>query len=157
MIPVVASEVGDGKEDDEEYMRSVYESLYRENEFYNKLAKPIMYSKWVVVRSNEAMFVLPDICNIFGKHDGYPYVIMPLKPTDCLIVLPVSVSDIRIVPHYIQANDALSMDISAVLVSSAKNEFLAEESFKLNRVLDGGPNKIIQRIILSVAKITADD
>lgn len=157
MIPVVASEVGGGKEDDEEYMRLVYESLYRENEFYNRLARPVMYSKWVVVRSKEAIFVLPDACNIFGKYDGHQYVIMPLTPTDCLIVLPVPVSDIRIVPHYIQADDALSMDISAVLAASAKNRFLADECFRSNGVFDSEPNKIIQRIILSIAKITADD
>lgn len=157
MIPVVASEVGGGEEHDEEYMRSVYESLYRQNEFYDRLARPIMYSKWVVVRSKEAIFVLPDTCNIFGKYDGCQYVIMPLTPTYCLVVLPVPVSDIRIVPHYIQADDALSKDISAILAASAKNEFLADECIRLDGALHSEPNKIIQRIILSIAKITADN
>lgn len=157
MIPVVAAEVGCGKEDDETYMRSVYESLYRQNEFYNKLAKPIMYSKWVVVRSGQPIFVLPDTCNIFGKYNGEQYVIMPITPNDCLIVLPVPVSDIRIVPHYIEASDSLSKDISAVLTASAESEFLADENFELNAVCKDEPNKIIQRIILSIAKITAYD
>jgi len=157
MIPVVAAEVGGGKEDGMIYMRSVYESLYRENEFYNRLAKPIMYSKWVVVRSLEPIFILPDTCNIFGKYDGNQYVIMPLTPKDCLIVLPIPVKDIRIIPHYIQTDDALSMDIASVLTASAENEFLADEYFKLYGVREREPNKIIQRIILSIAKITAND
>jgi len=156
MIPVVASGVGGGKENDKEYMRSVYETLYQQNEFYDKLARPILYSKWVVVRFKEPIFVLPDTCNIFGKYDTYQYVIMPLTPTDCLVVLPEPVSDIRIVPHYIEANSVLAKDISVALVDSANKEFLADENFQFK---ENGqePNKIIQRIILSIAKITADD
>ncbi|MCK4347710.1 MAG: DUF4238 domain-containing protein [Thermoplasmatales archaeon] len=157
MIPIVASEVGGGKEHDEKYMRSVYETLYQQNDFYDKLARPILYSKWVVVRSEEPIFVLPDTCNIFGKHDECQYVIMPFTPTDCLVVLPVPVSDIRIVPHYIKADLALAKDISAALVANAKNEFIADQGFQYDESVQKEPNKIIQRIILSIAKITADD
>lgn len=157
MIPVVASEIGGGKENDEEYMRVVYESLYQQNNFYDKLARPILYSKWVVVRSEEPIFVLPDTCNIFGQYDGCQYVIMPFTPTDCLVVLPVPVSTIRIVPNYILADDVLVKDISTILVASANNEFLADESFQFDETFNGVPNKIIHRIILSIAKITADD
>lgn len=157
MIPIVASEVGGGKEHDDKYMRSVYETLYQQNDFYDKLARPILYSKWVVVRSEEPIFVLPDTCNIFGKHDECQYVIMPFTPTDCLVVLPVPVSDIRIVPHYIKADLALAKDISAALVANAKNEFIADQGFQYDESVQKEPNKIIQRIILSIAKITADD
>jgi len=157
MIPVVASEVGGGKENNEEYMRSVYESLYQQNKFYDTLARPILYSKWVVVRSKEPVFVLPDTFNTFGQYDGYQYVITPFTPTDCLVALPVPVSTIRIVPNYILADEALAKDISATLVDSANNEFLADESFHFDETFNEAPNKIIQRIILSIAKITADD
>lgn len=157
MVPVVASEIGGGKENDEEYMRAVYDSLYQQNEFYDKLARPLLYSKWVMVRSEEPIFVLPDTCNIFGQYDGRQYVIMPFTPTDCLVVLPLPVSTIRIVANYILADHALAKDISTILVDSANSEFLADENFMLDEAFNVEPNKIIQRIILSVAKITADD
>jgi len=157
MISIVASNVGGGKEQNEEYMRLAYESLYQHNDFYDKLAKPILYSKWVVVRSEEPIFVLSDTCNIFGKHCECQYVIMPFTPTDCLVVLPVPVPDIPIVPHYVKADMALAKDISAALVANAKNEFIADEGFQYDDSLQKEPNKIIQRIILSITKITADD
>lgn len=157
MIPVIASEVGGGKEHDEEYMRSVYETLYQQNDFYNKLARPILYSKWVVVRSEEPKIILPDTCNIFGKYDECQYVIMPFTPTDCLVVLPMPVSDVPIVPHYVKADSTLAKDISVALVGGAKNEFLADKNFQFDELHQEEPNKIIQRIILSIAKITPDD
>ena len=157
MTPIVASVTDCGEEHDEEYMRSVYETLYHQNDFYDKLARPILYSKWVVVRAEKPIFVLPDICNIFGKYDENQYVIMPLTPTNCLVVMPMQVSDIRIVPHYIQADLLLAKDISEVLVLNAKNEFIADEYFHYEEKDQEELNKIIQRIILSIAKITADD
>lgn len=41
VAPVVASEVGQNKAADKEYMRAVYETLYKQNHFYEKLAKPM--------------------------------------------------------------------------------------------------------------------
>ena len=156
MIPVVASEVGGGRENDDEYRRSVYESLYSQNEFYDKIAKPVLFNRWAIVRSENPVFVLPDACNIFGKYDESQYVVMPLTPTDCLVVLPYSNVNIRIVPHYIKASSFLARDISNILVVSANKEFLSASSRQFNSQIDEEPNKIIQRIILSIAKITAD-
>jgi hypothetical protein len=157
MTPIVASLTDGSEECDEEYMRSVYETLYHQNDFYDKLARPILYSKWVVVRAEKPIFVLPDTCNIFGRCDENQYVIMPLTPTDCLVVMPMQVSDIRIVPHYIQADILLAKDISDALVLNANNEFLADEYFHYEGKDLEWPNKIIQRIILSIANSTADD
>jgi hypothetical protein len=69
----------------------------------------------------------------------------------------VPVLDIRIVPHYIEADGFLAKDISTALVVCAKNEFLADENFHFEENDQEEPNKIIWRIILSIAKITADD
>ena len=157
MTPIVASTTDGGKELDKEYMRSVYETLYHQNDFYDKLARPILYSKWVIVRAEKPIFVLPDTCNIFGRYDTNQYVIMPLTPTDCLVILPIQVSEIRIVPHYIKADSKLAKDISVVLVLNAKNEFLADEKYLHEGAVTEGLNKITQRIILSIARIIADD
>jgi hypothetical protein len=138
-------------------MRLVYETLYEDNEFYDRVARPVFQNRWVVVRSDTPDFVLPDTCNIFGQHEGSQYVIMPITPKDCLIVMPFKDSVARIIPNYVTARDDVIKDISRVLVSCAEKEFLGDESAQIGSCSEEEPNKIIQRIILSLAKITADD
>ena len=157
VAPVVTVEVGGGKEKDCEYMRAVYESLYSQNEFYNKLASPILYSRWVVVRSDSPEFILPDVCNLFGKYEDRQYVVMPLTPTDCLIVLPITVNDPRVVPHYVKATESMAREISYVLRCTAREEFLSNSGQEFTRDNSGKPINVIQRIILSLVKITDDD
>jgi hypothetical protein len=156
MYPLVASEVGEDKAKDRAYMQQVYETLYSQNEFYDKLARPILFSRWVVVRSESPDFVLPDVCNIFGSYKSKQYVFMPLTPTDCLIVLPVTVDKPRVVPHYVKATESMAKDIAYILYCAAIDEFLSASNAKLN-INNEEPNNVIQRIILALAKITADD
>lgn len=156
MYPLVASEAGEDKAKDRAYMKQVYETLYSQNEFYDKLARPIIFSRWVVVRSETPDFVLPDVCNIFGSYKGRQYVFMPLTPTDCLIVLPVAVDKPRIVPHYIKATESMAKDISYILYCAVIDEFLSASNAKLN-INNEEPSNVIQRIIPALAKITADD
>ena len=156
ITPVIISEVGAEKAEDKKYMRAVYETLYSQNDFYDKLARPIVYSRWVVVRSESPEFVLPDVCNLFGSYENKPYVVMPLTPYDCLIVLPVQIKQPRIVPHYVKASESMARDISHTLISAAKDEFLSKSDTSL-KIVDEEPNKVMQRIILSLVKITADD
>lgn len=99
------------KFEDKAYMRAVYETLYSQNDFYDKLARPILHSRWVIARSTSPDFVLPDVCNLFGEHAGKRFVLMPLTPRDCLIVLPIKLTQLRIVPHYILVSEAMSRDI----------------------------------------------
>jgi hypothetical protein len=157
VAPIVAAEVGEGKDQDADYMRAVYESLYSQNNFYDKLARPIMYSRWVILQSDDPDYVLPDVCNLFGNYEGSLYVVMPLTPTDCLIVLPVAVQEPRIVPHYIKATKPMAREISYVLRCVAKKEFLSVKTTECLKDADEEPNKVMQRIILSLAKITADN
>lgn len=156
VAPVVVSEVGADKAEDKQYMRAVYETLYSQNDFYDKLARPIIYSRWVVVRSESPDFVLPDVCNLFGVYENKQYVVTPLTPNDCLIVLPVEIDEPRIVPHYIKASESMVRDISYILCCAAKEELLSKSNASLIAVNEE-PNKVMQRIIVSIAKITADD
>lgn len=156
MKPIVADMVGGERENNPDYMRSVYEILFTNNEFYDKLAGPILRNVWVMVRAHDSEFVLPDTCNIFGTHDGGQYVVMPITPKDCLVILPFAAHEIRIVPYYINADQALSRNISSILIANAKNYFLAGKSFQCNALASGTHREIIQRIICSIAKITSD-
>ncbi|EMN7319766.1 DUF4238 domain-containing protein [Vibrio vulnificus] len=154
VAPVVASEVGQNKAADKEYMRAVYETLYKQNHFYEKLAKPMWFSEWVVLRSETPDFVLPDVCNIFGNHEGCQFVIMPFTPKDCLIVLPLKVKEQRSIPHYIKASDSISKDVSYILRCAAKNEYLSDSDAAFHGVNEE-PNEVIQRIITTLSQIVS--
>jgi len=156
MSPLVANEIGEEKAKDRAYMQQVYETLYSQNEFYDKIARPILFSRWVVVRSVTPDFLLPDVCNLFGSYQDRQYVFMPLTPTDCLVVLPIAVDKPRVVPHYIKATESMTKDISYILYYAARDEFLSASDGTLY-FNNEEPNNVTQRIILALAKIIADD
>ncbi len=156
MYPLIANEVGEDKANDRIYMQRVYETLYSQGDFYAKLAGPFFYSRWVVIRSEKPDFVLPDVCNLFGNHEDRQYVVMPLTPTDCLIILPIAVDKPRVVPYFIKASESMIKDISYMLYCAAKEEFLSSSDASLH-FDNEEPNNVMQRIISSLAKITADD
>lgn len=154
MVPVVEDHVDKGKSTDSEYMRKVYETLYEDNEFYDRIARPIMKNQWVVVRSELEAFILPDTCNIFGNYDNGQYVIAPITPNDCLVVLPYENKEERIIPFYIKATDKMVQDICVFILLNVHSEFLAGSEFVESKSIEEEPNKIIQRIIFAIAKIT---
>lgn len=156
VTPLVVSEVGADKAENEKYMRAVYETLYSQNNFYDKLARPIIYSRWVVVRSESPDFVLPDVCNLFGSYEGRQYVVMPLTPKDCLIVLPVEINEPRIVPHYIKASESIVRDLSYILRCAAKEEFLSDCNASF-MATNEEPKTVMPRIILALIEISAGD
>jgi hypothetical protein len=49
-----------GHSDDPDMADKAYATLYRNHEFYNKLAHPILWSRWALVRARSPVFVLPD-------------------------------------------------------------------------------------------------
>ena len=153
---IVEEVVGREKSNDPEYIRSVYEILYKNNKFYDQIARPVFENRWVVVRSDTPDFVLPDTCNIFGQHEGSQYVIMPITPKDCLIVMPFKDSVPRIIPSYVAIKDDVIKDISKVLIHCAEREFLRDESIHIHVCGEEEPDKIIQRIISSIAQIVPD-
>ena len=57
LAPIIA-ELGD--DGDPEMPRKAYESLYRNNELYHRIAAPLMWSPWAIVRSERPVFLLPD-------------------------------------------------------------------------------------------------
>jgi hypothetical protein len=153
MVPIVSSEVGEAKSKDDAYMNLVYETLYGNNEFYDKIARPIMYSRWVMIRSEELEFVLPDVCHIHGSYEEKNYLIMPLTPQYCFIVLPESLNKPRLVPHSIEASTALVRDISTVLMTASLDSFLCDKTKNIITLNDVDFNEIIKRIIISIQKL----
>lgn len=153
MVPVVEDYAGKDKSTDSEYMRKVYETLYENNEFYDRIARPIIKNQWIVVRSEQEAFILPDTCNIFRNYDNGQYVIAPITPNDCLVVFPYEKKEERIIPFYIKATDKMVQDISAFTLLNVYSEFLAGSEFIGSISIEEGPDKIIQRIISAIGKI----
>jgi hypothetical protein len=114
-----------------------------------------MHSRWVMARSETPDFVLPDVCNLFGDYENRQYVVMPLTPKDCLIVLPVEIDKPRIVPHDVKVSGSMLGDLSYVLRCAAKEEFLSGSGASFAAV-DQEPNRVIKQLILELAKTTSD-
>ena len=126
VAPVIA-ELGHG--DDPEMPRKAYESLYRNNGFYHRIAAPVMWSPWAIVRSERPVFVLPDtFCVRAGAMDGMR-LIVPLTPTVCFVTLPGLEHQKRIVPHTVRADEDLGRRISSALAQTASEEFLSHLDF----------------------------
>jgi len=155
MRQIVKDIVGKDQSDDQKYMRKVYETLYGDNDFYDRVARPVFENRWVIVRSKRPCFVLPDISNIFGVYENLQYVIMPITPNDCLIVMPIKETVERIIPHYVSPQEDVVNDISKALISLSKKEFIADKEIILDGYNEEEPDKIIERIILSITKIIA--
>lgn len=158
MKPIVENFVGQELSNDEAYMRRVYETLYENNEFYDRIARPLFQNRWVVVRSKNPCFILPDTCCVFGVVDGDRYVVMPLTPNDCFIVLPIAETEERVIPFYISPSAEIINDITKLLMQSARKEFLGSQAFKaeINSDLEE-PNKIMQRVSLAFTQFIANE
>ena len=131
-IAATLAELGHG--DDPEMFRKGYESLYRNNEFYRRIAVPLMWSPWAIVHSEHPVFVLPDTFSMRATTQDGMRLIAPLTPTTCLVTLPGREQKKRIVPRCVRANEDLSRRISLALTQAAAEELLSSASFS---VLDG--------------------
>ena len=153
VAPVIA-ELGHG--DDPGMPREAYESLYRNNEFYHRIASPVMWSPWAIVRSERPVFVLPDTFGTrAGAMDGMR-LIAPLTPTACFVTLAGLEQQKRIVPRAVRADEDLSRRISLVLTQAAAKEFLSHPDFS---PLDGdaeSPNELLKDIA-GVVDATSED
>jgi len=157
MQPLIVGYVDQDRCTETEHIRRVYESLYENSDFYDRVARPILKNEWAVVRSNEEAFILPDTCVIFGDCDEGRYVVAPITPTDCLIVLPTENKVNRTIPHYVQANQELARDLTAFLLSHVSGEFLAGFTFVKPPDMSEERGPIIQRILSCVARSTSHE
>ena len=157
MRPIVRETMGQELADDDIYMQRVYESLYGDNKFYDRVARPVFQNRWVLVRAKAPQFVLPDTCNVWGSLDQQSYVVMPFTPTDCLVVLPMKETTTRVIPFYINPPDAVVNDITTFLIGSSVREFLASQQFDRKRV-EGNENtaELAKRITKVLSELTCE-
>lgn len=124
---------------DPEFLRTAHEAIYSNNDFYNQLAHPIMWSRWAIVKTVQPLFVLPDTFGAHGDLGDGVRIIVPLTPRACFVTLPSNEDEKSIVPSHLAAEERLSHRISRVLIDSAANEFLSHPVFQPDEKIEKFP------------------
>ncbi|WP_123792854.1 DUF4238 domain-containing protein [Pacificibacter maritimus] len=126
LAPVIA-ESGHG--DDPTMARRAYETLFQNNELYDRFARPIMWSRWAIVKSEKPVFVLPDRFSVNRDLGDGLRVIVPLTPRACFVTLLDREEEKDIIPHHLPADQSLARRISATLIEGAGSEFVSHLDF----------------------------
>lgn len=130
LAPVIA-ESGHGH--DPTMARRAYETLFQNNELYDQFARPIMWSRWAIVKSEKPVFVLPDRFSVHRSLGDGLRMIVPLTPKACFATLLDREEEKDIIPHYLPADQPLARRISATLIGRADSEFVSHLDFVLNQ------------------------
>lgn len=111
---------------DSEMPRKAYEALFRDNAFYDRIARPLLWSRWALVRSQEPVFVLPDaFCIRCAADDGSSRILAPLSPSVCFVTLFEQESEKAVVPYGYAAPPDLAQDIASLLSAAAVEDMLS--------------------------------
>lgn len=154
IAPVIARE---GYADDPDMPRKAYESMYQNNELYDQFARPIMWSRWVIVKSELPLFVLPDTFGIRGDVGDGLRMIVPLTPRACFVTLSDRESEKRIVPRHLRAGEPLASKISAALAAFAQEEFISHPDFVPTDTAVPTLTELLDDIALAIAKYDEDE
>lgn len=147
LMPVIEQA---GYADDPTMAERAFESMFSNNEFYDELARPVMWSQWAIVRSKAPLFVLPDTFGLQGDIGDGLRIIVPLTPDACFVTLPDRENKKRIVPRHLQIDEKLARKISAALIHSAREEFLSHQSFAFNDVAASSFSLLLDEISQAV-------
>jgi hypothetical protein len=155
VLPVSTREVGAQKANDPDFQRDAYEAIFENNELYDRISHPLLWSKWVMVRATNPVFVLPDTACILSAINGRGMLVAPLSPTDCFIATGIEENEKRVVPYEINS-DELTELISAGLSASCNTEIVCHSTFQRKAVtgrLDdflGATSRIVQKTLKEV-------
>lgn len=134
----------------------LYDALFENNALYSKIANPLFWSEWALVKSSLPVFILPDTSMAQVRLGEESRIIVPLTPDTCFVTLPSLEHKKRVVPHQLQADDDLAREISRLLVASAKSEFAVHPDYILDvgEVPDG--RDLLERISQKVELLRHD-
>jgi len=138
----------------DEMAQAAHGSLFGNNELYDRLARPLLWSQWAIVSSDAPVFVLPDTFCARGQVDGELRLVVPLTPNMCFITLASKEREKRIVPFHHAADPGLADSLSRLLVQAAQSEFLSDSRFAGG--LEGGTaadfNDVLALVEVAVGK-----
>lgn len=138
----------------DEMAQAAHGTLFRNNELYDRLARPLLWSQWAIVSSEVPVFVLPDAFCARGHVDGELRLIVPLTPCKCFVTLAAKEREKRVVPFRHAADPALAGSLSQLLVQAAASEFLSDSGFSGGSEGGMAPsfNDVLTRVELAVGK-----
>ncbi|RVC58289.1 hypothetical protein EN759_34455 [Mesorhizobium sp. M00.F.Ca.ET.038.03.1.1] len=141
----------EGYADDPTMARRAFESMFRNNSFYDQIARPVMWSRWAIVKSTTSLFVLPDTFGARGDVGDGLRMIVPLTLTACFVTLPHREEKKRMVPRNLPSDESLARRISATLIQEAGNEFLSHQDF----VPDDTPTPVFGALLDEISQAIA--
>lgn len=68
MKPIIEKHVGKASAEDPEYYKKLNEYLYADNAVYEKMARPFITNQWVILKTENPTFILPDTFCYFGNY-----------------------------------------------------------------------------------------
>ena len=127
MRPLVRSTLGRGQAEDPMYMQRVYESLFQNNDFYDRAARPLFENMWILLKTENGEFILPDTFALRGAN----YLLMPINPYSCFVVIPYKQEEERIIPYQIKADSQIVDIVVNLLILNSSFSFLGPQEFSL--------------------------
>ncbi|HBP6900942.1 TPA: DUF4238 domain-containing protein [Legionella pneumophila] len=132
MKPIIEKHVGKASAEDPEYYKKLNEYLYADNAVYEKMARPFITNQWVILKTENPTFILPDTFCYFGNYKDAPFKVIPLSNVTCLIILPWLADKSRKgIPIYMNKDQHLAELIVKILILTTNKEFLGYQGFVL--------------------------
>lgn len=135
ILPISTTEVGMERANNPNFQRDLYETIFENNDLYHQISHPLLWSKWVIIRTTEPLFVLPDTASILRNLNGRSILVAPLTPNACFVTSGIPESKKSVVPHGLK-NDDLAKLISKSLINSCEREFVSHSSFPMPVAID---------------------
>lgn len=143
LAPVIANS---GQSHDPTMARRAYETLLQNNELYDHLARPLLWSRWAIVTSEQPVFVLPDRFSVHSDLGDGLRMIVPLSPKACFVTLPDREEEKDIIPRNLPADDRLARRMSATLIEGSSSEFVSHLDFEPDRTNAVGLEELLSEI-----------
>lgn len=122
--------------------QKLYETIFQNNELYAEMTKNILINSWVLMKSENESFILPDTAVYYKKEESGQIILFPISPMYCLLITPFE--DVRSEKEkIILKRQTLTLEESLVvgnfLIQSAYEKFLG--SSKLTQSFQSLSNK----------------
>lgn len=154
VLPISKKVVGQEKANDPIFQRNAYETIFENNELYDRICRPLLWSKWAIVKANKPMFILPDTASILGNINGSSVLFAPLTPTDCFVTSGLPENEKRALPHILNNGELANM-LTQCLRASCNREFVSHPDFQLSEqnnsdIMLGDTLEKVKKLILDL-------
>jgi len=68
--------------------QNLYETIFQNNELYGEMTKNILINEWVLMKSENEAFVLPDTAVYYKKEESGQIILFPISSMYCLLITP---------------------------------------------------------------------